>query len=151
MTRSISLAYPSPSTTSHLNLANVDKVQAIVVALSKRKTPGPEGITNGMLEKMPLIGMYYLCLFIKSSMLLGAFPIRWKAATVVMLPKTLKPETASSKYRPISLLLASGEVSEAVLLHRLKEVVDSRKDLQEFQFKFRQGRSSIQQLLRLTE
>jgi hypothetical protein len=84
-------------------------------------------------------------------MVLGAFPIRWKMATVVMLPKTLKPESATSKYRPISLLSAVNKVGEAVLLRRLKEVVDARDALPEFQFEFRQGHSTAQQLLRLTE
>jgi hypothetical protein len=145
------LSLPLPVNYEPLNLVNVDEVQAIVEALPKRKAPGPDGITNGMLKKMPLIGMHYLYLLIKSSMLLGAFPIRWKTAIVVMLPKTLKPESASSKYRPISLLSAAGKVGEAVLLRRLKEVVDARKALPEFQFGFRQGHSTTQQLLRLTE
>jgi hypothetical protein len=42
-------------------------------------------------------------------------------------------------------------VDEAVLLRRLKEVVDAWNALPEFQFGFRQGRPTNQQLLHLTE
>jgi hypothetical protein len=73
-----------------LNLI-LGEVQASVEALPQRKAPGPDGITNELLKKMPLIGMHYLYLLIKLSRLLGAFPIQWKTATVVMLSKTLKP------------------------------------------------------------
>jgi hypothetical protein len=117
-------------------------VHAIVEAPPKQKASDPDGINNGMLYKMPLIGMRYLYLLMKSSKLLGAFPIRWKTAIDVMLPKTLKPESASSKYRPIRLLLAAGKLREAVLQRRLKEVVDSQKTCPEFQFAFRQGHST---------
>jgi hypothetical protein len=83
--------------------------------------------------------------------LLGAFPFRWKTAIVVRLPKTLTPESATSKYRSISLLSAVGKGDEAVLLRRLKEVVDAWNALPEFQVGFRQGRPTNQQLLHLTE
>jgi hypothetical protein len=57
--------------------------------------------------------MYYLYLLIKSSMLLGAFAIRWKTAIVMMLPKILKPESATRKYRHISLMSATEKVGGA--------------------------------------
>ncbi|KAJ3632082.1 hypothetical protein Zmor_024806 [Zophobas morio] len=56
-----------------LYLVYADQVQAIIEALPKRKAPGPNGITNEMLKKMSLIGIHYLYLLLKSSMLLGAF------------------------------------------------------------------------------
>jgi hypothetical protein len=65
----------------------------------------------------------------------------------------LKTQTGISigKYRPINLLSAAGKAGEAVLLRRLKEVVDARKALPVFQFGVGQGHSTTQQLLRLTE
>jgi hypothetical protein len=84
-----------------------------------------------MLKKLLLTGMYYLQYLVKSAMVLGAFPIRWKRATVVMLLKTFKPELATSKYPPISLLSAVGKEGETVLLRLLKEVVDVRDALPE--------------------
>ncbi|KAJ3626930.1 hypothetical protein Zmor_004130 [Zophobas morio] len=101
---------------------------------------------------MPLIGMQYLYLLIKALMLLGDFPIRWKTAVVVMLPKTLKPDLlAANSYRPLSLLSAVNKMNKTFLLHSLKMVVDARKALPEFQFGVRPGRSMTQQLLLLTE
>jgi hypothetical protein len=76
-------------------------------------------------------------------------PLRWKTATVVMLPKTPRPASTPSKYRPISLLSAVGKVAEAVILRRLKAFVDASHALPEFQFGFRQGHFTTQQLLPL--
>jgi hypothetical protein len=80
------LSLPLPVNHKPLDLVKVDEVHANVAALPKREAPGRDGTTSGMLKKMPLIGMHYLYLLIKSSMLLGAFTIRWKTAIVVMLP-----------------------------------------------------------------
>jgi hypothetical protein len=91
----------------------------------------PDGITFEMLKKSPLTRMHYLHLLVKAAMVLSAFSVLWKTATVVMLPKTLKPESVTSKYRPISLLSAVSEVGEVVLLRRLKEVVNTRERLAE--------------------
>jgi hypothetical protein len=55
------------------------------------------------------------------TMALGIFPLRWKTATVVMLPGTPRPESTPGKYRPINLLSAVGKVAEAVILRPLKE------------------------------
>jgi hypothetical protein len=51
------LSLPLPVNYEPLNLVNIDEVQAIVEMLPKREASGPDGITNGMLKKMPLIGM----------------------------------------------------------------------------------------------
>jgi hypothetical protein len=86
----------------------------------------PDDTINEMLKKLPLTGMHYLYLLVNYAVVFGAFSNQWKAAIVVMLPKTFKSESATSKYRPISLLSAVGKVGE---------VVDAR----EFQIRFRQG------------
>jgi hypothetical protein len=95
--------------------------------------------------------MRYLYLLVKSAMFPGTLSIRWETATVVVLPKTLKPESATSKYRSISLLSAVGKVGDAVLLRCLKEVAEAWDALPECQFGFQQGHSTPQQPLRLTE
>jgi hypothetical protein len=107
-------------------------------------------ITNVMLKQLPMVT-------VKRPMLphqllaFGTFPSRWKTATVVMLSKTPRPASTPSKYRPINLLSAVGKVAEAVILHPLKAFVDASHPLPEFQFGFRQGRSTIQQLLRVAK
>jgi hypothetical protein len=70
------LSLPPTVNNEPIDLVNVDEAQSVVEGLPKRKAPGPDGITNKMLKKMPLIGMHYLHLLIKSSMLLGVFPVR---------------------------------------------------------------------------
>jgi hypothetical protein len=75
----------------HLGLPHsnvyIGGIQAIVEVLHKLKALGPDGTTNEMLEKTLLTGMHYLYLLEKTAMVLGAFLIRWKTATVVRLPQ----------------------------------------------------------------
>ncbi|KAJ3616846.1 hypothetical protein Zmor_008995 [Zophobas morio] len=78
-------------------------------------------------------------------------PIALKRATVVMFPKTPRPASMPSKYRPISLLSTLSKVAEVAILHRLKALVDASHALLEPQFGFRQGHFTTQQLLHLTE
>ncbi|KAJ3636414.1 hypothetical protein Zmor_004101 [Zophobas morio] len=62
-------------------------------------------------------------------------PLPWKILTVVVLPERPRPVSTPIKYRSISLLSAVDKVGEVA----------------EFQFRFRQGHFTRQQLLRLTE
>ncbi|KAJ3626929.1 hypothetical protein Zmor_004129 [Zophobas morio] len=73
-------------------------------------------------------------------------PIALEEATVVMLPRHYnRPTSTPRKYRPINLLSAVAKVVEAVILHRLKALVDASH------FGYRQGYSTTPQLLCLTE
>jgi hypothetical protein len=45
------LSLPLPVNYEPLNLVNVDKAQSVVFALPKRKMPGRDVSTNGMLKK----------------------------------------------------------------------------------------------------
>jgi hypothetical protein len=106
----------------------------IVEALPKQKAPGPNGIIHGMRNKMPLIGrrtiFIYLYLLIKSSMHLGALPVGRKTAIDVMLPKTLKPESPSSKLPTHRSTVSDWQTErDPFLLPRLKEVVERSEKL----------------------
>jgi hypothetical protein len=89
------LSFPLPDGHKPLELVNAGEVQAIVEVLLKRKALDLDGIANEMLEKLLSTGMHYLYLLVKSAMALGAYPIRWKTATVGTLLKTLNPESAN--------------------------------------------------------
>jgi hypothetical protein len=70
-----------------------------------------------------MVAVERLCRLINSTMALGALPIRWKMANIVVLPKTPRPASTPSKYSPINLLSAVAKVAEATVLHRLKAFV----------------------------
>jgi hypothetical protein len=56
-----------------------------------------------------------------------------------MLLIRLKPESASTNYRLISLLSAAGKVGEAVLLRRPIEIDDTGKSYENFSLGFGKG------------
>ncbi|GBO33258.1 putative RNA-directed DNA polymerase from transposon BS, partial [Araneus ventricosus] len=66
------------------------------------------------------------------------FPQRWKTAIVV-------PDS----YRPISLLSSLSKLAETIILNRLEAETENK--LIPFQFGFRKGLTTNEQLLRMTE
>lgn len=68
-------------------------------------------------------------------MTLGIFPVQWKTARLMLIPKT--PTT----YRPICLLNVYGKVFEKIIAKRLTS--ESSSNVSSNQFGFRRGKSTI--------
>ena len=83
---------------------------------AKGKTPGPDCITQEIIQKVySAIPVAFFQLY--SSLLdLGYHPKCWRRATGVILKKPSKPDYSAPKaYRVISLLNCLGKVSERIL------------------------------------
>ena len=70
-------------------------------------------------------------------------------ANVISLLKPDKPETSPQSYRPISLLCTTYKLLERTLLTRIEPIVD--RLLPKEQAGFRKGRSTVDQVAKLTE
>ena len=70
------------------------------------------------------------------------FPLKWKKATIVPLPKVANPKTVSDM-RPISLLPFPGKIMEMIVSHRLKSYLDANKLLSKKQHGFRKKKSTL--------
>ena len=79
------------------------EVAAALKSCKTKSSPGPDGITYGMLKRVPfkllaiLAQLYTVCLMV------GYFPPRWKAATGVMIAKQGKDGKVVAKlqtYQP---------------------------------------------------
>ena len=70
------------------------------------------------------------------------FPLKWKKATIVPLPKVKNPKTVSDM-RPISLLPFPGKVLEMIVSQRLKAYLDSNRILSKKQHGFRKKKSTL--------
>jgi hypothetical protein len=79
---------------------------------------------------------------------LSYFPVTWKFAQIVMLPKPGKPAKASS-YRPISLLPIPSNIFEKLLLNRIRTDTDILDNIPDSQSGFREHHSTIQQTQRI--
>jgi len=81
----------------------------------------------------------------------STFPVDWKLAKLVLLPKPGKPEGEPSSYRPICLLSELGKLFERVLAERLRAHLENCEGLSEEQFGFRKGKSTVDAILRVRE
>ena len=118
-----------------------EEVNVAVMKGKLRKAPGLDGLTAEMLRAVwvaiPgwLMSLYGVCLKY------GCFPVEWKKARVVVLPKSLdKPRTDPSSYRPISLLSVLGKTLERMMVARMEERMRGR--MHDAQHGFRGARST---------
>lgn len=86
---------------------------------------------------------------INASITLCYFPMAWKEAKVVAVPKPGKPRKQPASYRPISLLSALSKVAERIMHKKLLRKTAALRVLPAEQFGFRPGRGSPEQLLKL--
>lgn len=89
--------------------------------------------------------MYNACLK------LAYFPIKWKHATVVAIPKAGKDITNPSNYRPISLLNSLSKTFERIILARLNRHLELHSTMPHEQFGFKSGHSTVHQLVRISQ
>lgn len=109
--------------------------------------PGPDGIPIGVWRSVsPLIvshmaKLYTICLEE------GNFPVDWKMAKLVLIPKDGSPVTNDGplKARPICLLNDVGKIFERILATRICNFMDDnpRARLSDHQFGFRTGKSTL--------
>lgn len=90
--------------------------QIIHKELHARKTPGYDLITGRILKELSRKGIVHLTSICNSIIRTGHFPVQWKVAQVLMIPKPRKPRDEVNSYRPISLLPIISKVFENALL-----------------------------------
>lgn len=128
-----------------------NEIKKIINSLKTKKAPGPDGISNKVLKCLPLKGICALTAIYNASLRLSCFPIAFKQANVILIPKPGKDPLLTSNHRPISLLPCLGKILEKIILVRLESFISENKILPDFQHGFRSGHSSIHQLLRVVE
>lgn len=113
------------------------------------KAPGYDLIVGQMLKHLPRKGIVFLTTIYNGMLRLCYFPIQWKFAHVIMIPKPGKPPTEATSYRPISLLPIMSKIFERLLLLKLNQIVPIQNLIPNHQFGFRQKHSTVQQCHRV--
>jgi hypothetical protein len=88
------------------------------------KAPGYDLISGNVLKELPKTAINLLTTFYNSILRLSYYPLLWKFAQIIMVPKPGKPVDDITPYRPISLLPIPSKVFEKLLLKRLRSEVD---------------------------
>ncbi|GBM54128.1 putative RNA-directed DNA polymerase from transposon BS [Araneus ventricosus] len=102
-----------------------------------------------MIKNFPCNCILRITLIINCIFKFAHFPSPWKTAVVVPIYKKGKKTQAPDSYRPISLLSSLSKLAESIILKRLEEETEHK--LIPFQFGFRKGLSTSEQLLRMVE
>lgn len=118
--------------------------------LNPKKSPGYDLITGKVLQELPKQGILLITFIFNAILRLEYFPLQWKVAEIVVVPKAGKPPNDVSSYRPISLLPTMSKLFEKIFLKRLMPIICCENLIPEHQFGFRKQHSTIQQVHRIT-
>ena len=113
------LGYDYPTPCSCPPITDSEVLRAVNRS-SPNKAPGPDGIINGILQKVLDLILPKLVRLFNASWNMGYFPRHFKQSITVVLRKAGKEDDSQPKaYRPIALLNTIGKVMEAVIGNRL--------------------------------
>lgn len=132
-------------------LTTPDEIRKIIRNLKSNSAPGPDKINNDQIKNLPRKPLVLLTRIYNSCMLKEYFPIHWKTAKVVPIPKRDKDLHDAKNHRPISLLSTLSKILERLLLARIRPILIDNNVIREEQFAFQQKLSAEIQLLRITE
>ena len=125
----------------HLSESELDRA---IHSLKKNKAPGRDGISVEHVQQYYKTIKIHLQIIIDACLQISYFPIKWKEAQILTIPKPGKPDYSDPKaYRPISLLPVLGKVLEKVILARLQYLETAANWLSENQHGFRSGKSTV--------
>lgn len=119
--------------------------------MKQKKAPGFDLITAKVLQELPPVGIKLLRNIFNAILRLEYFPMQFKVGKILMFPKPGKPNVEVTSYRPICLLPYLSKVFEKLLLTRIKPIVEDRDLIPNFQFGFRSGCSTTEQVHRVVK
>ena len=121
-------------------------VEDILKTLDTSKAMGPDLINARILKEASRELSIPLCMLFNTSLQSNIFPSQWKIANVVPVFKKNDPQKVNN-YRPISLLCIISKVFEKCIYKYLHNFILDNNLLSSHQSGFRNGDSTINQLL----
>ena len=137
-----SLCSPSPSTEFLAAASNL---------FSSFTATGPDKVAYPMLKHLPRSGMDFLLHIFNLSWSSHSFPSIWKTSSIIPIHKMGKPLDSPASFRPISLTSCVSKLFERIILSRLLFFLESNSILSPRQAGFRPGRSTLDQILYLSQ
>ena len=104
-----------------------------------------------MLKHLPRCGMDFLFYIFNLSWSSHSFPSIWKTSSTIPIHKMGKPLDSPAFFRPISLTSCVSKLFERIILFRLFFFLESNSILSPRQAGFRPGRSTLDQILYLSQ
>ena len=104
-----------------------------------------------MLKHLPRSGMDFLLHIFNLSWTSHSFPSIWKTSSIIPIHTMGKPLDSPASFRPISLTSCVSKLFERIILSRLLFFLESNSILSPSKAGFRSGRSTLNQILYLSQ
>ncbi|XP_072931145.1 uncharacterized protein [Epargyreus clarus] len=140
----------SPANSFVLLKTDASEVNYVITNLSNDSAPGSDNIPNSFIKRASHILTPILCHIYNLCFEKGIFPSVFKKAIVTPIYKSGNKEDVNN-YRPISVLPALSKILEKLINYRLRKFFADNDLLSKNQFGFRNGISSEDAVLALTE
>ena len=119
--------------------------------LSSSSATGPDKVAYPMLKHLPRSGMDFLLHIFNLSWSSHSFPSIWKTSSIIPIHNMGKPPDSPASFRPISLTSCVSKLFERIILSRLLFFLESNSILSPRHASFRTGRSTLDQILYLSQ
>ena len=112
---------------------------------------GPDKVAYPMLKHLPRSGMDFLLHIFNLSWTLHSFPSIWKTSSIIPIHKMGKPLDSPASFRPIALTSCVSQLFERIILSRLLFFLESNFIPSHHQAGFCPKRSTLDQILYLSQ
>ena len=130
----------------------IRQVRKAVARLTPDKAPGPDEITNRVLQSSLSVIERHIQVLMQASLQLAHFPSSFKHTTTIVLRKPSKPDYTKAKaYRPIALESALGKVMESIVADIMSYLTETHQLLPTQHYGGRPGRSTEDAMMALSE
>ena len=119
--------------------------------LSSSTATGPDQVAYPMLKRLPRSGMDFLLHIFHLSWSSHSFPSIWKTSSIIPIHEMGKPLDSPASFRPISVTSCVSKLFERIILSRLLFFLEPNSILSPRQAGFRPGRSTLDQILYLSQ
>ena len=139
---------------SHLSFCSPFSLAQFLAAasnLSSSTATGPDKVAYPMLKHLPRSGMDFLLHIFNLSWYLHSFPSIWKTFSIIPIHKMGKSLDSPPSLPPLSLTFCVSKLFERIILSPLFFFLESSSILSPRQAGFRPGRSTLDQILYLSQ
>ena len=142
---------PVESHSSFCSPFTLAEFHAAASNLSSSIASGPDKVAYPMLKHLPRSGMDFLLHIFNLSWSLHFFPSIWKTSSIIPIHKMGKPLDSPASFWDISLTSCVSKLFERIILFSLLFFLESNSILSPRQAGFRPGRSTLDQILYLSQ
>ena len=142
---------PEESHSSFYSLFTLAEFYAAASNLSSSTATGPDKVAYPMLKHLPRSGMDFLLHIFNLSWSSHSFPSIWKTSSIIPIHKIGKPLDSPASFRPTSATSCVSQLYERIILSCILFFLESNSILSPHQAGFRRGRSTLDQILYLSQ